>query len=318
MFKIYLTEATYNNIVSAKVVDENSCLRKLLKQQPVQLLKEVDNENFKTHPEEVLKNPSALYILDITPAEAVYIQNKYGVMCLSCENPDISPLIDVNDYFKPSTKEIKFKGWDKVLDNIEMLPSNALILIDRYLFTSRNKDKGEGLGNVRKILDELLPEKYEGGDYHITIVFNFEAKHPSFSFSDIVSKLNNIVHQLRPGYNFMLEVFCVMEKCCLYDDSHDRQIISNYFFVEASHQLAAFNDEDKGTVSQSITPWSLFTESSLNGESSAPLETIEQTINVFNKFYSSIYDETERETYLYGLNGKVMKQCMGAKNRLLK
>lgn len=317
MFKIYLAEASYNK-VSANDVDKYAYLNKLLKQQPVQLLTEADNENLKTHPEEVLKNPSALYILDISPDEALGIRSKYGVMCLSSENPDVSPLIDVNDYFKPSTETIKFKGWDKVLDNIEMLPSNALILIDRYLFSLKNKDKSVGLNNVSKILDELLPKNFEGGDYHITIVFNFEAKHSDLPFKDIVSQLNDTVHQLRPDYNFMVEVFCVKETCCLYHDSHDRQIISNYYFVEASHQLAAFNDEDKGVVSQSITPWSLFTESSLNGDSSAPLETIEQTIKVFSKFYASIYNETKRETYYYGLNGKVMKQCMGAKNRLLR
>ena len=317
MFKVFLTEDTYRK-VSTNDVDKNFYLNKLLKHQTVQLLTEVDNENLKTHPEEVLNNPSALYILDISPEEAFDIRSKYGVMCLSNANPDISPLIDINDYFKPSTEKIKFKGWDKVLDNIEILPSNALVLIDRYLFSSRNKEKGEGLSNVRHILNELLPQKFEGGDYHITIVFNFEAKHPSFSFSEIVTKINDIVHQLRQGYNFMVEVFCIKETCCLYDDSHDRQIISNYYFVEASHQLAAFTDDDKGTVSQSITPWSLFTESSLNGESSAPLDAIEQTVKVFSKFYASIYDETERETYFYGLNGKRMERCMGVKNRLLK
>lgn len=321
MFKVYITESSYKSIISTeeqRPTAGRSNLYKLLKLQPVQILTAADNEKFKAHPEDVLKNPSALYILDITPTEALSIQRMYGVMCVSCENPDISPLVDVNDYFKPSMEKKKFKGWDRVLDSVEKLPSNALLLIDRYLFASRNKDKGDGLINVRHIFNELLPQRFDGSDYHITIVFNVEVKHFSYSFSEIVSKLYDIAHQLRPKYGIMIEVFGIKETCSLYDDSHDRQIVSNYFFVEASHKLAAFNPEDKGTVAQSIIPWNLFTESSLNGESSAPLESINQTIEDFKNFYAALSNEAEHNTYLYALNGKLKERCMGVRNRLLK
>lgn len=321
MFKIYISDSVYDRIISVEEqrdTTRHSNLYKLLKQQPVQLLKAADTKRYKDNPEDVLKNPSSLYILDITSAEALAIQKKHGVMCLSSESPDISPLIDVNDYFKPSTEKKKFKGWDRVLDSVEKLPSNALVLIDRYLFASRSKDKGDGLVNVRNILNELLPQNFEDVDYHITIVFNVDAKHFSYSFSEIVSKLYNIAHQLRPRYGIMVEVFGITESCSLYDDSHDRQIVSNYYLVEASHKLAAFNPEDKGTVAQSIIPWNLFTEGSLNGNSSAPLDSINQTIADFNKFYAALSNEAEHNTYHYALNGKVMERCMGVRNRLLK
>ena len=317
MFKVYISESTYKSITGSATTGQ-SYLGKLLKQQPLQLLKEADTRRYKEHPENVLKNPSALYILDITTAEALAIQKMYGVMCLSSDNPDISPLVDVNDYFKPSTEKRKFKGWDRVLDSVERLPSNALVLMDRYLFASRNKNKGDGLINVRQILNELLPWEFGGGDYHITIVFSVEDKHSSYSFTEIASKLNSIAHQLRSGYDIMVEVFGITDKCTLYDDSHDRQIISNYYLVEASHKLAAFNPEDKGTVSQSIIPWNLFTEESLNGKSSAPLESVHQVIADFNNFYKALSNEAEHNTYLYAVNGERMKRCMGIRNRLFK
>ena len=317
MFKIFISESAHQCIDSAATT-VHSHLCKLLKQQPVQLLTSADNDDFKAHPENMLKNPSSLYILDISPTEALGIQKKYGVMCLSSDSPDISPLIDVNDYFTPTIGKKKFKGWDRILDSVEKLPSNALLLIDRYLFSSRNKDKGDGLMNVHRILNELLPQEFEGGDYHITIVFNIEVKHSSYSFSEIASKLDNIAHQLRPGYGIMVEVFGIKETCSLYDDSHDRQIVSNYYIVEASHKLAAFNHENKGTVHQSIIPLALFTESCLNGESSAPLESINQTIEDFNKFYAALSNEAEHNTYYYAVNGKVMERCMGVRNRLFK
>lgn len=317
MFKVYISASAYQGIVGSVTAGQSN-LGKLLKQQTVQLLTESDAARFKDYPESVLDNPSSLYILNITQSEALAIQHQYGVMCLSNENPDISPLIDVNDYFKPSVEKRKFKGWDRVLDSVEKLPSNALLLIDRYLFASRNKDKGDGLINVRHILNELLPREFEGGDYHITIVFSVEDKHYSYSFSEIASKLNNIAHQLRTGYDIMVEVFGITDKCTLYDDSHDRQIVSNYFIVEASHKLAAFNPEDKGTVSQSIIPWNLFTEESLNGKSSAPLESVQQVIDDFNNFYKVLSNEAEHKTYLYALNGQRKERCTGVRNRLFK
>lgn len=321
MFKVYISDSVYDRIISTeeqRAITVRSKLYKLLKQQPVQKLKETDLENYKANPKNVLKDSSALYIFDISSLEALDIQKRYGVMCLSSENPDISPLIDVNDYFKTSVTKKKFKGWDRVLDSVEKLPSNALLLIDRYLFSARNKDKGDGLINVRHILNELLPKEFEGPDYHITIVFNIEVKHHSYSFIEIASKLYNIAHQLRTGFNLMIEVFGIKENCSLYDDSHDRQIVSNYYLVEASHKLAAFNPEDMGTVSQSIIPWSLFTEDSLNGKSSAPLDSINQTIESFRKFYAALSDEAEHNTYLYAVNGKLMERCMGIRNRLFK
>lgn len=320
MFRIIITERFSNKLKEEKdrATQELSYLYKLLKQQPVQVLTAVDSEKLRSHPEDVLKSPSALYILDITLAEALAIQRHYGVMCLSSENPDISPLIDVNDYFHPSTEKKKFKGWDRVLDSVEKLPSNALVIIDRYLFAKRSKNAGDGLVNVKNILRELLPTQFEGGDYHLTVVFDIDAKHASYTFSEIATKLTNIVRQLRPSYNTMVEVFGIKESCALYDDSHDRRIVSNYFIVVASHKLAAFNPEDKGTVPQSITPWALFTESSLSVDSSAPLESIEETIDDFRKFYAALSNEAEHNTYYYALNGKRMERCMGVRNRLLK
>ena len=82
MFKVYISESAYKGITGSSTTGQ-SYLGKLLKQQPVQLLKEVDTERYKEHPENVLKNPSALYILDIPAADALAIQRMYGVMCLS-------------------------------------------------------------------------------------------------------------------------------------------------------------------------------------------------------------------------------------------
>ena len=107
-----------------------------------------DTERFKLHPEDVLKNPSSLYILDITHAEALAIQKTYGVLCVSGDSPDITLLIDINDIHITKEQEKLGRGWDTVLDSVEPLPSNALLLTDRYLFAFKRPNAGEYQGHI--------------------------------------------------------------------------------------------------------------------------------------------------------------------------
>ena len=94
MFNIVISDTIYNRIIAS---NEGSPLHRLLKQQPSRLLSSADTDYLKQHPEDVQKSPSSLYILDVQPAEALSIRRSFGVMCLSGDNPDITPLIDVND-----------------------------------------------------------------------------------------------------------------------------------------------------------------------------------------------------------------------------
>ena len=319
MFKVYISDSIYQTIITSeenKAPSEQSYLYKLLKKQPIQILKPEEEKKIQENPSCVLDNPSAVYILNISPEKASAIEESYGVMCFSGENLDISPLIDVADFFNSSKAEKKYKGWDRVLDTVENLPSNALILRDRYLFKYKGKKEGDGITNVRSILNELLPEQFEGGDYHITVVFGLEDN--SYTFNEVAAELNTLAHQLRPDYGIMVEVFGINTNSNLYYESHDRQIVSNYYFVGASHKLAAFKNNDLGIVDQDIIPWALFTRDSLDSDSSAPLETIQKTMVEFKNFYADLASETNRDTYLYALNGKRMKRCTGVKNRLLK
>lgn len=320
MFKVILFNSIYEYIISKeeqKTTAVRSNLYKLLKQQPVQLLTASENKEFKAHPENVLKDPSALYILDISGVEALSIQRTYGVMCLSGDNPDISPLIDVNDIHISSEREKLGRGWDSVLDSVEKLPSNALLLTDRYLFASRNKDIGDGLSNVQSILKELLPQHFSGGNYHVTVVFCNDKKHNTYTFSEIATKLNNIAQQMGRDYPIMMEVLGISEESSIYDQLHSRLIISNYYMVEAAHKLAAFN-KGVGTARQTLIPLALFTQSSLNGTSTPPSKAIEQTLTTLRDFSKTLSKLTNHSTYSYAVNGQRMEKCLGIRNRLIK
>ena len=319
MFKVFISDSIYERIIISegqKAMSARSNLYKLLKQQQTQKLGVAETLNLKTHPEEVLKNPSSLYILDITPSEAMNIQKSYGVMCLSGENTDISPLLDVNDIHISYEKEKLGRGWDSVLDSVEKLPSNAMLLTDRYLFAFRRPDAGDGIANIRDILDDLLPHHFLGGDFHVTIIFDDKSKHYSYTFDEIATKLNRTKTQLHRNYPIMMEVLGVTPDCSIYNKLHNRLIVSNYYLVEAGHKLAAFN-HDKGTARQMLIPMALFTEGSLNGASTPPLKAIVQTLSTIRDFSKSHTALSNHNVYLYAVNGKRMEKCMGIRNRLI-
>ena len=314
MFNIVISDTIYNRIIAS---NEGSPLHRLLKQQPSRLLPSADTDYLRQHPEAVLKSPSSLYILDVQPAEALSIRRSFGVMCLCGDNPDVTPLIDVNDIHISNEHEKLGRGWDSVLDSVEKLPSNALLLTDRYLFAFRHPNAGDGLANIHDILNELLPQQFEGGDYHVTIVFDDRSKHSSYTFDEIATKLNRIKTQLGRNYPIMMEVLGITPDCSIYNKLHNRLIVSNYYLVEAGHKLAAFN-KDQGTARQMLIPMTLFTEASLNGTSTPPLKAIEQTVSILREFSKSLSQLSDHSVYLYAVNGKRMEKCMGIRNRLIK
>lgn len=320
MFKVFITESVYNNIMEAeaqKAEASRSYLYKILNQQPVARLSSEDTEALRAHPANVLKNPSSLYILDITPAEALAITKSYGVICLSGELPNVGLLIDVNDDQTVNQYERLGKGWDTVLDSVETLPSNAVIINDRYLFKHDKVEKGNGFDNVKAILGEVLPKQFSGGDYHVTIIFDNREKYEKYSFNGIAKKLEEVKQELARPYPIMMEVLGLAADNDTYYKTHNRRIVSNYFVVKMEHKIAAFN-KNKATTEQSIIPQQLFTVSSLNGKSTPPLKSIEQNIRTLRSFSQHIFTLSDHTVYFYAVNGKRMERCMGIRNRLIK
>lgn len=316
MFKVYISESVYKGITSSTTTGQ-SYLCKLLKQQPLQLLKETDTERYKTHPENVLKNPSALYILDISAADALAIQRMYGVMCLSSAAPDISPLIDINDEHTTEKKVPLGRGWDSVLDSVEHLPSNALILNDRYLFKTTNPIYGNGFDNVRSILTELLPCELHT-KYHIAVIFDRDSIDPLYSFDIIAKRLNDIAQEFKKPYEIVTEVLGLSEGKDIYYKFHNRRIVSNYFVVKMDYSLAAFN-KTEGTSEQTIIPQVLFTEDSLNNRSSAPLQSMQQITKALQSFSESLKSSSmNHNSYSYAVNGQRKERCLTITNRLIK
>ena len=274
-------------------------------------------KGIKEHPETVLQNPSSLFILDIPIVDVNNIRTSYGVFCINGENPNIAQLIDTNDEHTTDDNEPLGNGWSTVLKSVKDLPSNALLLTDRYLFSGYSQKAGNGVDNVCDILDTLLPKKFLG-EYHVTIVFDNKSKNEKYtSFNEITTQLNKVKQALHRDYPINMEVLGITPDCDLYNELHNRRIISNYYIIKVEHKLAAFNG-NRGTCMQTITPQTLFTIDSLNRNSTPPLKAIDHAIADIRNFSVSASKSDESSDYYYALNGKRMEKCTGVKNRLLK
>ena len=343
MFKVFIAETILRNIILAESQRSNnsrSNLFKVLKMArslyvaidslDLAWIKQLKDDyglvadttrtdyikSISTKPELVLKNPSSLFILDIPIAEAKKIQVEYGVICRSGVDTNVSILIDVNDEHTTDKNKPLGRGWDTVLDSVESLPSNALILTDRYLFKTTNARYGNGFDNVRSILTELLPRELNT-TFNITVVFDKDSIDPLYDFQTIAKRLNDIKDEFKRPYPIIMEVLGITGKNNAYYNLHNRRIISNYFVVKMDYSLAAFN-KAVGTADQTITPQVLFTEDSLNRHSSAPLKTMEQIVSTLREFSNSLLlPYTKHNSYYYAVNGQWMEKCISIRNRLI-
>lgn len=269
-----------------------------------------------TNPELTLQHPSSLFLLDIPTTDAASIQSSYGVFCLGNQQLDIPQLIDTNDEISTSDGEQLPGGWTSALRSLSAIPSNAILLTDRYLFAHNNPRAGEGLSNVRAIMDALLPQHFSA-HYFVTIVFDLQNIHPSLTFNNIAIRLNRLKSSLKRNYPIHIEVLAITPDCRIYSKLHNRRIISNYFLVKVEHKLAAFNG-DRATSLQTITPQALFTDDSLLNHSTPPLKSIDQMLAAIRDFSQEVPQLADHSIYRYSLDGRLFDSCRYLRCPLLK
>lgn len=122
-------------------------------------------------------NPCGLYIIDVTKQQADKIQKQYGVICLSAKEENLP---EVPECLIAPTKTIygvkNRKGWERFKELGEKVPSNTLIIQDRYFFNSdREEDFQDTITNFNNILRCLLPTTFDKStNYHIMIITDFD------------------------------------------------------------------------------------------------------------------------------------------------
>ena len=248
----------------------------------------------KESPETLLDEPQGAFLLDIDKETAKSIQEKYGIICQSTEGLNECPL---------SSNECKFSlfrnmnnhSWKELFEKGAKVPSNALIIVDRYIFGWENKLKSgyiDGVENIKQIMKAVLPATLSC-DYHVLILFDSSSSTDRyFELQKVAQQLEKYKTQvLKRPYNIIIELFSVTYKCANYDDTHNRKIISNYFIGSAEHLLKAFKNDGKAICNQDLRIEFAYSHGLVDYSDSA--------ISSINHFLKQFHEMHEKGVYEY-------------------
>ncbi len=266
-----------------------------------------------------INDPYAVFLLDISPELAKQISSKYGVICHSLQkHPKSNPLfIESLDISILQNK--KGKDWDYLLSPESVLPSNSVIVIDRYLFAKQGTSgESEGIENIYNILNNILPHNLEI-EYHVLIVFD-STKNDTRSdstFSKIATKINKLKNKLNREYPIVIETMSIDSNNGFYSDTHNRRIVSNYFIIRADHSLKAFKNSI-GICTQVISfDWAASKGIVSSKRSDLPAKSLFSVIEGIKKAIEQYKESKDPDMVNFSQNGR-STNIKDLKNRLIR
>ena len=276
------------------------------------------NQIATNHPEYVLEDPCAAYLLDIDKEKAEKIQNKYGVICQpQTDNSNI--LVQKGWDIDTAVCAQEQKSWQSFFAG-HNCPLNSLVIIDRYFFSSEAGETIEySLHNLRKILDALLPASCPDNVIQISLVFDFKTLNQNidgrnYSLRNLAEDVNRVKRKVRE-YAYTLELLSIDSDCYNYKDTHNRRIIANFSITYALHKLKAFYEGDKSLSDQNIIFNRLFDKGLDDGDKSTTPAASQK--DILDKIKDII--STSKSTIEYACNGRVFAtNTFEIQNRLLK
>ena len=264
-------------------------------------------------PARVLENPCGCYLLDIDKAEAESIQNNYGVICQSTSDYQDCPLVIEEFPISPEDGDSGY-GWSRFGNVCSEIPSNALIINDRNLFANTIKGKLYGLENIEEVLNVMLPNSFDSNtEYHVGIIVEEGNWKSPYTYEQIIDELGRIKSRLNKPYKIIISFLAVSNGDSeIWSKTHNRRIISNYYYITADHKIAAFYN-GKSTSSQVISLIPLFCKGMVDG-ADAPEKNHHNAI----EGYRYIVEHWDARTFKFasGLNSNASIENIN--HRLLK
>ena len=264
---------------------------------------EVDNELFEEIKEDkskVLELVNPAYILDFNEEEAKSIEEKYGVIFLPSNNTP-KPILANRGWEIDTTDSSKPKTWDFFL-NGNKIKFNSLLIVDRYFFTSQSGETIEdSLFNLRAILNILLPST---NIQKFTVSIIFDEKKADLPMSDLATKVNKKTRRIIGQTPFTLQLITIDSNRYKNEETHDRFIISNYFIINATHKIKAFNLNKKPLCSQKLFFDYLYSKGIEVDDISSTPEVSQD--RVLKAVCESIH--TSKSGIIYAANGQTKKK----------
>ena len=265
--------------------------------------------------------PRDLFVANVDDPTAKKLSGRNGCLVVPQENPSLEqitqPVLELD-----LTEGEKFSWHDCFLYVKESpsVPINSLVLIDRYLFV-RYSPYGwlDGIQNVKRILSEALPPVLSERFDVLIITSNDKFDYQAKRFDRIIDRLYQECRKLRP-YEINFEVLVIGSEGDkrIWDESHDRRIISNYYRMAASKGFFAFVGQNYDTVFRSQTITIDCAYSNINNKFAHrfgfPVKGYDSTLS---EIYEFVAASVGWDDYLFYKNGIEQRDISTFSNRIV-
>ena len=122
--------------------------------------------------------------------------------------------------------------------------------------------------------------------------------------SELATKVNKIKKSILEKTPFTLELISIDSNCYKYEDTHDRFIVSNYFVINATHKIKAFNARNQSLCGQKLFFDYLYSNGIEEGDISSTPEVSQD--RVLKAICDAIH--TSKSEITYAANGQTNKK----------
>ena len=261
----------------------------------------------------IIEEPTAAYMLDIPQSACDKLKHDFGVLCYSTDKTISIPIFTGRGWHIDTSDTDKEKSWKALLSDLS-IPSNAIIIVDRYLFSSSAGETIEdSFFNLKQILELLLPQSINNGIFDVSLFFDFSSinfnkdKKPDGTTIDmayLAKRVNKIKKDINRAYPFSLSLISVSSNCLNYDKTHNRRIISNYYIVRAEHKIKAYN-ERRGPLCNQDLSFSYIFSDGLYDRSTIPEKSKDSTLNALKETLESAQKAKNPEVIIYRNGQKI-------------
>lgn len=260
--------------------------------------------------------PQGAYLLDVSEDTANTIQNDYGIICQSTDDLTKCPLSESERRFSLRKNE-KGHSWKDILSCELTIPSNAIVIIDRYLFAydhSYNVGFKNAISNIKDIMRCVLPTQLKT-DYHIIILYNEENRDKHYNIDTLARVFEKYKGTLKRPYNIIIEFMSIPKEYNGYEVTHHRKIISNYFIVSADQHIKAFRGCQQAATQDVRCEYAY--SAGLRNVSDPPMKSIETTLSSIHDMIEDGVKDTEQKGFVYDTTKGVKQNISEVVNRLV-
>lgn len=188
--------------------------------------------------ETIVSKPNAFFLRDCSVQDAQTLRNKYGVWVISKDEVSNRMFegFSYKDSFEPRTLYGTSKnGWANIFssNNLNLPPSNSLVLYDNHLLDNTLGGKNVGLSNLTHLLDAVLPQNLDSTlSYYILIMCpknNEEVNYPK-----VVQWLTDVQNEVKRNYRIAIEFVLARQII------HERILFMNYAYIETGKGFKVF------------------------------------------------------------------------------